>query len=368
MCLTERGALSVGEMDHERILDELEEAGVYPYGSEQVRTHENRLIKAISWLYRKAEKSRGDFESLGASTREGAMAEQTRDLMQSHYDQPLEFFSHFLDSRYMAYSMAYFGDTSEEAKTSRRTLEEAQESKFGLMCERTQIRGDEKLFNIGCGFGSLETYLLTKHPQMRIVGITPSKVQSGYLRERMKNPLDPLGEGRFTLIEGDFSQVPLAELGAESFDMIFSVGTLEHFKNMLAAFERMAALLKPQGRAFHHIVSSRYVIPRYSDSNKSRLRHYFPGARVFPYDELASHTDYFDLKGSWFLNGMNYWRTLDDWHRRFWGDMDTVYFQLLGKEGVRYWNDYFSISKAMFAPMEGSVLGNGQYLFQKKSV
>lgn len=43
--------------DHKRILDELENAGVYPYGSEQVRTREDRLIKAILWPYRKAEKS-----------------------------------------------------------------------------------------------------------------------------------------------------------------------------------------------------------------------------------------------------------------------------------------------------------------------
>jgi len=368
MCSANAGTLNVSELDHKTILDALEEAGVYPYGSEQVKMHEDRLIKAISWLYRKAEKSRGNFELLGASTRQGPMAEQTQDLMQSHYDQPLEFFSHFLDPRYMAYSMAFFGDTREEAEASRRTLEEAQKSKFERLCKRAQIQGNEKLFNIGCGFGSLETFLLTDYPQMRIVGITPSKVQSEYLKMRMKNPADPLGEGRFTLIEGDFSQVPLAELGVDSFDVVFSVGTLEHFKNMLAAFERMAALLKPQGRAFHHIVSSRYAIPRYSDSKKSRLRHYFPGARVFPFDELAKHTDFFDLKESWFLNGMNYWRTLDDWHRRFWEHMDRVYFPLLGKAGVRYWNDYFSISKAMFAPMDGSVLGNGQYLFQKKAV
>lgn len=350
---------------HTAFLKKLEEAGIHSYGSKGIKRFEDRLERVICRAYRKVEKAGRSFTDLGVSTREGPVAEETEDLMKHHYDQPFEFFRNFLDRRFMAYSMAFFGESPEQAKSSPKTLEEAQTAKFELMCQRAEIKGNEHIFNIGCGFGSLETFLLQRYPQMHIVGITPSKVQSRYLRERMNNPEDPLGQGRFALVVGGFGQVSLKEL-AGPYDLVFSVGTLEHFKNMFAAFERMAAILKPGGRAFHHIISSRYAIPRYSDSKKSRLKDYFPGARVFPFSELAEQKDYFDLRGSWFVNGMNYWRTLDEWHRRFWERMETVYFPLLGREGIQYWNDYFSISKAMFAPISGTVLGNGQYYFVKK--
>lgn len=356
------------EISQSKITEQLRRAGIHPYHSEESLKYEDRLIRAISRLYLRARKSSNSLEELGVSTREGAMAEETQDLMTHHYDQPLEFFTHFLDSQFMAYSMAYFGPSPEAAQTSPRTLEQAQQSKFEAMCERARIQGDERVFNIGCGFGSLETYLLRRYPRMQAVGITPSKVQSEYLKQRMKNPQDPLGQGRFHLVEGDFSEIPLSELGANSYDVVFSIGTLEHFKNMRAAFQRMSQLLKTNGRAFHHIVSSRYLIPRYSDAKRTRLGEYFPGARIFPFSELAEQTEHFELEGSWFINGMNYWRTLEEWHKRFWANMETVYLPLLGEPGVHFWNDYFCLAKAMFAPLEGDILGNAQYYFTKKSL
>lgn len=361
------GNHQAGQVVTEGTIERLRKRGILPYGSPEMRRYEERLTKAVTRLYRRAEQGNGSATTCVGETRQGPMAEETEELMASHYDQPLEFFQHFLDSRFMAYSMAFFGETPEEAKSSPRTLEEAQRCKFELICKRAEIRGDETVFNLGCGFGSLETFLLQKYPQMEVVGITPSKIQREYLQERMKNPADPLGQGRFSLIAGDFTQLPASRLGAGRYDLVISIGSLEHFKNMLAAFERMAELLKPEGRAFHHLIASRYAIPRYMDSKRSRLDSYFPGARVLPLAALAQQTDHFALQGSWFVNGLNYWRTLDEWQRRFWENMEAVYLPLLKEEGVRHWNEYFCLGKVMFAPLAGTVLGNGQYYFRKRA-
>lgn len=346
--------------------DPLREAGIRPWGSPEVARFEVRLERAITRVYHDARRSPKRLEELGVSSRQGAVSEETQSLLEKHYDARLELFQRFLDSDFLAYSMAYYGETPEQARTSERTLEEAQHQKFALVCERAQVRGDERVLNIGCGFGSLETYLLQEYPEIQVVGITPSRVQASYLRARMADPRDVLGQGRFALHEGKLETIPTPELGIRSFDLVVSIGVLEHVKNLHAAFGRMRALLRPAGRAFHHLITSREVIPSFLDARQTQIHTYFPGGRIWPFAELEAQTDLFRLEGSWFVNGMNYWRTLDAWHRRFWESIDRLYPSVLGKEGVRHWNDYFALCKAVFAAMDGEMVGNGQYLFRSQ--
>lgn len=294
------------------------------------------------------------------------MVLRTEDLMQVHYDEHLAFFKAILDRSYMAYSMAYYGATPADVDASTRSLEDAQEAKLALICGRAGVQGHERILNIGCGFGSLETFLLREYPGVEITGITPSMVQTRYLRERMHDPDDFFGSGRFHLIEGSFDRLPTSTFQAESYDLIFSVGVLEHFSNLRSTFERLASLLKPHGKAFHHLIVAQYVIPGFADMRQTRLRKYFPGGRIWPMDEIERQTEHFDLEASWYINGMNYYRTVDTWHKRFWEHMDQLYPATLNEESVHFWNAYFSFAKIMFAPENGTVVGNGHFLFEKR--
>ena len=85
--------------------------------------------------------------------------------MDRHYDARSEFFASFLDSHYRAYSMAYYGETAEAVRNSSATLEEAQKAKFSLIAKRAQIEGHERIINLGCGFGSFETFLLQEYSE-----------------------------------------------------------------------------------------------------------------------------------------------------------------------------------------------------------
>lgn len=341
--------------------------GLRSYGSDALREYERRLAVAFDRSYQQARRAEVPFDALGASSTTGPMVEQTDDLMAVHYDESLPFFESILDRRFMAYSMAYYGETPEAARSSDRTLEEAQEAKFELMARRARLQGHEHVFNVGCGFGSLETFLLTRYPDIRVTGITPSRVQTAYLRARMADPNDPLGSGRFRLIEGRFDAMDPAAFGPEAYDVVFSVGVLEHFKNLRAAFDRMADLLQPGGRMFHHLIVARRAIPGFADAQQTRLRQYFPGGRIWPMEELERQTDAFDLDGSWYVNGMNYWRTVDAWHRLYWEHVDRLYPSLLDEEAVRFWNEYFTFSKIIFVPEDGTLVGNGQFLYSKKA-
>ncbi|MCW8949491.1 MAG: class I SAM-dependent methyltransferase, partial [Sedimenticola sp.] len=154
------------------LTDKLQQAGIHPYGSRELDLYEARLTRYFTKEYQQEADKKHTLEAFGITTDQGPTWEETEDLMSVHYDQPLEFFQSFLDKSYMAYSMAFYGETAEQAKQSTFTLEEAQKEKFRLICERAQIKGDEKILNIGCGFGSFEAYLFEHFPDVEVVTIT----------------------------------------------------------------------------------------------------------------------------------------------------------------------------------------------------
>jgi cyclopropane-fatty-acyl-phospholipid synthase len=141
---------------------------------------------------------------------------------------------------------------------------------------------------------------------------------------------------------------------------------MEHVNNVGLFFEIIEQLLSDDGRMFHHLIVSRDLIPQLLDSGQTMIAEYFPGGRVLPFTALRQNFDNFQLDDSWFVNGMNYWKTLDEWHASFWCNLHHMYPDKMNSDRVRYWNNYFVLCKAMFRPENGQAYGNGQYLFYKR--
>ncbi len=337
------------------------------WGSEEAVRKESHVARFLEREYRAALERGWTLEALGISTTSGPTWEETPELIETHYDERPEFFDSFLDRRFRAYTMAYYGEDAAAVKASGRTLEEAQEAKYDLICERAGIRGDEKILDIGCGFGAFERYLLSRYPDIEVIGITPSAVQYRHLQAALAKPetsgLDPR---RFRVLPLDFDRLTDSEIAPGSLDLVISIGVLEQVLNMAALNRRIARFLKPGGRSFHHFIVSRMVIPQFLDASKTLIGDYFPGGRIWPFDEFSRHEDDLTCIGRWFVNGMNYWRTLDEWHRRFSANLERLAAHL-DLERLRYWNDYFILCKACFLPADGALYGNGHYLFQKSS-
>ncbi|KRT54927.1 class I SAM-dependent methyltransferase [endosymbiont of Ridgeia piscesae] len=285
--------------------------------------------------------------------------------MEQHYNESETLFSNFLDQKYLAYSMAYFDETGDAAQASQLSLEEAQTQKFKRICERCNIQGDERVLNIGCGFGSFEHYLLERFPKLNITSVTASRTQADYIRRQAGDPDHPLAAAGLRLINAELDQLSDEELGIAEYDLVTSIGVLEHAKNLQQLFARITRLLKPGGASFHHLIVSKQPITRFLSSSNTLIDKYFPGGRIWPYQVLAQQTEHLNLENHWFINGMNYWHTLDEWHRRFWEHIDVLQQEGFDTEAIRYWNDYFSLSKACFAPMNGEIFGNGQFLYRK---
>lgn len=344
----------------------LQKSGIHPYGSNELQLYEERLTRYFTREYRCEAAKKHSLAAFGITTDRGPTWEETAELMSVHYDQPLEFFQAFLDRDYMAYSMAYYGETPEQILHSNSTLEQAQEEKFRLICERAEIRGDEKILNIGCGFGSFEAYLFKHYPDVEVVTITASKTQADYIRSKQLEPGHLFNNADLTLIENDISKISPEELGIESYDLVISIAVFEQVNNLDAIFKLMASLLKPGGRVFLHLIVSQPVFPRYFNARETPVGAYFPGGRVWPHEEMLNQQRHLTPELGVYLNGMNYWRTIDEWHRRFWNQIESLHETLLSEEDIRYWNNYFSVCKVvLFAPDSGRFFGNGHYRYRK---
>ena len=348
-----------------RSLDNLDlllaEAEIFSPDSDTMLLQEKSLARYLEKEYRSYLEKPITLDSTGISTDRGPIMDQTDDLMKTHYDESLELFLGFLDSRYRAYSMAYYGESGEDDIS----LEEAQLQKFKLISQRARIKGNENILNIGCGFGSLETYLLEEYPGIHITGITPSKVQIDYLKKQMQDRSHPLSSG-FTLIEDVFDESIIKKIGDEKYDLVISIGVFEQLLNMKAMLALIARILKPDGRTFHHFITSQVTTPYVRLDKKTVIGKYFPGGRIWPHDEFSRHTQHLDLEKTWFVSGKNYSRTLNEWHHRYWNSIPVLHQKGFNIDSIKYWNDYFLLCKAMFSPLDGSFYGNSHYLFTMK--
>jgi cyclopropane-fatty-acyl-phospholipid synthase len=349
-------------VDREAFIARLAAQGIYPCGSPQQVRLEADVARFLGREYRRLPESPPDRSIV---TDSGPMWCETDALMADHYDADLCLFAAFLDQRYMAYSMAYYGETPEHIRASNASLEQAQRAKLALVCERAMVQGHERVLSIGCGFGPVEAYLGETYPELLVTGVTPSRTQAEYITTCMHSPAHPLGRLKLRLIQQDFADIPVAQLGQEAFDLVFAVAVFEHVHNLQAAIAKIAALLRAGGRAFVHVITTKVPMPRLFSAERSLIGRYFPGGRVWPFDTIAQHTAPLELEASWFLNGLNYWRTLDAWHQRFWENIPSLHPETLDANAVRHWNQYFSLCKACFAPEDGTLYGNGHYLLRK---
>ena len=344
------------------IYTDLHNEGIFQYGSNELKTFETQLTKYFTREYKRHK----DNDNQTVSINQGPLALTPEELADKHYDEGITLFQNFLDQKTMSYSMAYYDEAPANVLTSNKSLSEAQTDKFELIAKRMKLKGDEKLLNFGCGFGYFESYLLNAYSDLHISSLTHSKDQYNFIINRRKDPTDPLSSDRFRVHYGEIDKNSSTLLGKTKYDVVSSVGLMEHINNVELFFGIIDELLVEDGRMFHHLIVSRDLIPQLLDADNTMIGNYFPGGKILPFTALQQGFKNFTLEDCWFINGMNYWKTLDEWHANFWKNLGQVYPDKMDSERVRYWNNYFVLCKAMFLPENGLAYGNGQYLFYKQ--
>ncbi|HKI99966.1 MAG TPA: class I SAM-dependent methyltransferase [bacterium] len=283
------------------------------------------------------------------------IAARSRELMEVHYNLPLPMFSSFLGNS-MKYSMGLW-------ETGARTLDEAQEAMLADVCAKAEIQDGQRILDIGCGFGSFAAHVLRHYPNAHVCGLTLSRTQANYMRERQAEAGHPLSTNRFSLVEGDFNDASFEE----SFDRMVSLGVFEHISNLDRALEKIRGFLTPEGRCFLHYIAFQ---PRGSDTDAPRQdpfmdRYVFPGGRVWAMSELAKHQQHFHIEREWYLSGTNYKRTLQAWLANFQRNQGHIREDSgLSMRQLRLWEFYLRACIATFALRGGRHIGNGQYLLR----
>jgi cyclopropane-fatty-acyl-phospholipid synthase len=248
-----------------------------------------------------------------------------------HYDVSNEFFALFLDCS-MTYSCALFSRGAD-------TLEEAQDAKLELVCEKLELKPGQRVLDVGCGWGSFAIHAAARHGA-EVVGITLSEPQAALARRRVAE----LGlEDQVQIRVEDYRGV-----SDGPFDAIASIGMVEHVgENRIDLYaSRLAALLRPGGRLLNHGIarlrhgdpeagpfSERYVFPDAAPLHLSRVLHALEGAGL-----VTDHVEGF---------AADYAETLGHWIRRLDERLDEA-VSLAGAERVRVWRLYLRAARNGF--------------------
>ena len=188
--------------------------------------------------------------------------------IQKHYDvnnheEGNFLYEQFLDSN-LIYSMGYFlpGDD----------LKTAQERKIKLILDKLKIKDNDKVLEIGSGWGHA-TLTAAKLTKAECIGITLSRNQLEYSRKKAKE-LNLHNQVKFELM--DWRNLK------EKFDTVFSIGAIEHFqvRNFLLFFQKLNSILTDKtGRACIHSIFSSIPIEKRT-KNKYIQKKIFPGGEI----------------------------------------------------------------------------------------
>ena len=216
-----------------------------------------------------------------------------------HYDISDDLYFLFLDPL-RQYSCAYF-------KNEKETLEQAQENKVNHIVKKLNICPNQKVLDIGSGWGSLAIEI-AKKAKCQVTGITLSKNQFEYSKKKAKE-LNLGNQVEFKLL--DYREVK------EKFDRIVSVGMFEHVgrKFYKTFFKKIFEILNDDGVALLHTIGS-VNPPR--DPHPWITRYIFPGGYTPSLSEVVGPIEKSGLIVSDIeVLRMHYAHTLRNWKERF---------------------------------------------------
>jgi cyclopropane-fatty-acyl-phospholipid synthase len=201
----------------------------------------------------------------------------------------------------MAYTCGYWKDA--------KTLDEAQNAKFDLICKKIGLKPGMTVLDLGCGFGGFLKYA-AEHYKVSGVGINISKEQVKFAREATEGlPLE------FQLI--DYRDTK------GLFDRVVSIGMTEHigYKNYRQFLELMRDRLNDDGLFLLHTIGSN-VSETASDPWTNK--YIFPNGHLPSIQQLGESMEGIFTMEDWQNFGADYDKTLMAWHKNFVAHWDEI--------------------------------------------
>ncbi|KAK0475314.1 sphingolipid C9-methyltransferase [Armillaria luteobubalina] len=142
--------------------------------------------------------------------------EQDQDQVQDHYDRGDDFYGWFLGPR-MIYTSGIVLDANTEE-----TLEQLQDNKLAVVCNKLDLKPTDRLLDIGCGWGTLTAYA-AKNFGCDATGVTLAKNQAKFGNDRIAK--NGVSNEKARILNRDYRDIPQVP---GSFDKIVCLEMAEH--------------------------------------------------------------------------------------------------------------------------------------------
>ncbi|PSN60416.1 S-adenosyl-L-methionine-dependent methyltransferase [Corynespora cassiicola Philippines] len=258
--------------------------------------------------------------------------EQVRD----HYDRGDDFYGWFLGPR-MIYTSGIISDINREE-----SLEQLQDNKLGIVCEKIGLQKGERMLDIGCGWGTLARFA-SKFYGAHVTGVTLGRNQTAWGNNGLRK--EGIQEDQSKILCMDYREIPVPQGGYHKItclEMAEHVG-VRHFAGFCRQVHDM---LDDDGVFFLQIAGLRKAW-QFEDLTWGLFmnKYIFPGADAstplgFVIDRLEGAG--FEVKMVDTV-GVHYSATLWRWYRNWIGNKEKVIAKY-GKRWFRIWEYFLAAS------------------------
>ncbi|GAB7227223.1 cyclopropane-fatty-acyl-phospholipid synthase family protein [Vibrio rotiferianus] len=261
--------------------------------------------------------------------------ENSRKNIHAHYDLGNNLYEAFLDTN-MLYSSALYNEVGD-------SLEQAQINKMDRLCQQLELKASEHVIEIGTGWGAMAIYMAEQYG-CQVTTTTISEEQHAYAEQKIK---ERGLEGKITLLKEDYRNLTGTYDKLVSIEMIEAVG-----KQFLPSYiKKCESLLKSGGlMAIQAITIADQRYDYYSNNVDFIQKYIFPGGFLPSVTSLTqAMTKYSDLvTRDLFDIGLDYAKTLNEWHHRFNQAESEVRSFGYDDRFVRMWRYYLSYCEGGF--------------------
>lgn len=257
--------------------------------------------------------------------------EQVRD----HYDRGDDFYA-FLGPR-MVYTSGIISDITREE-----SLEQLQDNKLKVVCEKINLKKGERMLDLGCGWGTLATYA-SKVYGASVTGITLGKNQTKWGNEKLEIQGIPKTQSEILCL--DYRDTPVPE---GKYNKITCLEMAEHVgvRKFGSFLTQVYNMLDDDGLFFLQIAGLRK-----SWQYEDLIWGLFMNKYIFPGADASTPLDFVTgaLEGNGFEVisvdniGVHYSSTLWKWYRN-WQTMKPEMTAKYGERWVRIWDFFLAYS------------------------
>lgn len=261
---------------------------------------------------------------------------QDEEQVREHYDRGDDFYGWFLGPR-MIYTSGIISDINREE-----SLEQLQDNKLAVVCEKIDLKEGERMLDIGCGWGTLTKYASVNYGA-QVTGVTLGRNQTKWGNEALRKA--GASENQSRILCMDYRDIPVPEGGYNKItclEMAEHVG-LRNFSNFLTQVYEM---LDDDGVFFLQIAGLRK-----SWQYEDLIWGLFMNKYIFPGADASTPLGWFvdKLEGAGFevkgidTIGVHYSATLWRWYRNWISNKDKVIGKY-GEKWYRIWEFFLAYS------------------------